>query len=453
MAPSSATLSSLPRLPFGSTFAHDAKSGGSSWPPHASEWCVRTPTHAPLLALTHHSGRSSAHTQRRCCCGGESACRDPPLAGGCRRRTSARGLLTPATPRLQVVGATVPANRHAGGVWNESSNASSWPAHRIINQTVGSPGPKMVVLRDETAAEIPGLASLPSAPGSLFAFRVGKTLRPVTSPLGMQMGTMVHAVPGEASETLTTGTPAHTSVPRGRWGGVSPRAAQNLHSCPRCLRRLPFPSPEPETPDMRPPCPLLCRQRGAVRGISVPVRHARRAWHRRAVRLHAKLCRALRRPPGREPRTATGGGGAHACGDGGGGGRDAGGAGGSGEVAGRVRVLWGACGLRCARRRALRRRTPRRRALRLHARRGTARSYASGSSFQVPSGRHASALRLFCQLPDSEPRVWRRRASTALPLMATTSSGRGGCAVRRASLWCLPLRPLPGVGGGVIACS
>jgi len=92
-------------------------------------------------------------------------------------------LLTPATPRLQVVGATVPANRHAGGVWNESINASSWPAHRIINQTVGSPGPKMVVLRDETAAEIPGLASLPSAPGSLFAFRVGKTLLPVTSPL------------------------------------------------------------------------------------------------------------------------------------------------------------------------------------------------------------------------------------------------------------------------------
>mmetsp|Transcript_36321 Transcript_36321/g.120250 ORF Transcript_36321/g.120250 Transcript_36321/m.120250 type:complete len:305 (+) Transcript_36321:335-1249(+) len=199
--------------------------------------------------------------------------------------------------------------------------------------------------------------------------------------------------------------------------------------------------------------PCRARQLGAVRGISAPVRHARRAWHRRAVRLHAYLCRALRRPPGSEPHTTTGGGGAHACGDGGGGGRDAGGAEGSGEVAGRVRVLWGACGLRCARRRALRRRTPRRRALRLHARRGTARSYASGSSFQVPSGRHASALCLFCQLPDSEPRVWRRRASTALPLMATTSSGRGGCAVRRASLWCLPLRPLPGVGGGVIACS
>ena len=120
------------------------------------------------------------------------------------QRPSARGLLIPATPRLQVVGATVPANHHAGGVWNESSNASSWPAHRIINQTVGSPGPKMVILRDETTAEIPGLASLPSAPGSLFAFRVGKTLRPVTSPLEMQMGTMVRAVPGEASETLPT---------------------------------------------------------------------------------------------------------------------------------------------------------------------------------------------------------------------------------------------------------
>ena len=144
---------------------------------------MRTPTHALLLALTHHSGRSSAHTQRRCCCGGESACRDPPLAGGCGRRT-ARGLLTPATPRLQVVGATVPANRHAGGVWNEvDQRLVGWPAHRIINQTVGSPGPKMVVLRDETTAEIPGLASLPSAPGSLFAFRVGKTLLPVTSPL------------------------------------------------------------------------------------------------------------------------------------------------------------------------------------------------------------------------------------------------------------------------------
>ena len=239
--------------------------------------------------------------------------------------------------------------------------------------------------------------------------------------------------------------------------------AESRRALPRTSTAVPVasdasPSPpqsprRPTCPTCRPPCPLLCRQRGAVRGISVPVRHARRAWHRRAVRLHAKLCRALRRPPGREPRTATGGGGAHACGDGGGGGRDAGGAGGSGEVAGRVRVLWGACGLRCARRRALRRRIPRRRALRLHARRGTARSYASGSSFQVPSGRHASALCLFCQLPDSEPRVWRRRASTALPLMATTSSGRGGCAVRRASLWCLPLRPLPGVGGGVIACS
>mmetsp|Transcript_39019 Transcript_39019/g.126141 ORF Transcript_39019/g.126141 Transcript_39019/m.126141 type:complete len:241 (-) Transcript_39019:184-906(-) len=56
----------------------------------------------------------------------------------------------------------------------------------------------MVILRDETTAEIPGLASLPSAPGSLFAFRVGKTLRPVTSPLEMQMGTMVRAVPGNA---------------------------------------------------------------------------------------------------------------------------------------------------------------------------------------------------------------------------------------------------------------
>ena len=107
----------------------------------------------------------------------------PRLAGGCGRRT-ARGLLTPATPRLQVVGATVPANRHAGGVWNEvDQRLVGWAAHRIINQTVGSPGPKMVVLRDETTAEIPGLASLPSAPGSLFAFRVGKTLLPVTSPL------------------------------------------------------------------------------------------------------------------------------------------------------------------------------------------------------------------------------------------------------------------------------
>mmetsp|Transcript_28152 Transcript_28152/g.92595 ORF Transcript_28152/g.92595 Transcript_28152/m.92595 type:complete len:279 (+) Transcript_28152:2-838(+) len=93
-----------------------------------------------------------------------------------------KGLLISSLRVRVAVGETVPANLHASGVWNGPSSTSKWPAHRVVNQTAGSAGPKLVILRDVTSAQLPGLASLPHPPGSMVAFRVGKTLQPITAP-------------------------------------------------------------------------------------------------------------------------------------------------------------------------------------------------------------------------------------------------------------------------------
>mmetsp|Transcript_47574 Transcript_47574/g.154417 ORF Transcript_47574/g.154417 Transcript_47574/m.154417 type:complete len:306 (+) Transcript_47574:44-961(+) len=93
-----------------------------------------------------------------------------------------KGLLISSLRVRVAVGETVPANLHASGVWNGPSSTSKWPAHRVVNQTAGSAGPKLVILRDVTSAQLPGLAPLPHPPGSMIAFRVGKTLQPITTP-------------------------------------------------------------------------------------------------------------------------------------------------------------------------------------------------------------------------------------------------------------------------------
>ena len=83
------------------------------------------------------------------------------------------------------------ANTHSVGVWNlprsgtsrrKSTQPSVLPAHRIVNQTKCCSGAKLVILRDATHVDLPGLSPLPAGlQDSSLGFRVGKTLKPVLS--------------------------------------------------------------------------------------------------------------------------------------------------------------------------------------------------------------------------------------------------------------------------------
>lgn len=96
------------------------------------------------------------------------------------------GLLIPAS-RVRTVDrdrGVAPYNTHGGGVYNEPhTTGRQWPAHRLINQTQGCVGPRLVILRDETANVLPGLSPILCAPGSLMAFRVSRTLQPLPAQL------------------------------------------------------------------------------------------------------------------------------------------------------------------------------------------------------------------------------------------------------------------------------
>ncbi|EOD32564.1 hypothetical protein EMIHUDRAFT_230719 [Emiliania huxleyi CCMP1516] len=97
--------------------------------------------------------------------------------------------------RIVEVGGAELANTQSGGVWNEPARSpgrrkrprAPLPAHRVINQTVCSTGPKLVVLRDdETTAPLPGLVRLSDALScSMIGFKVGKTLKPL-APLSRE---------------------------------------------------------------------------------------------------------------------------------------------------------------------------------------------------------------------------------------------------------------------------
>lgn len=122
--------------------------------------------------------------------GGGTHAKAEPLSAAFRQRFCAAcqsdGLLIPAS-RVRVVdplGSAAPFNQHGGGVWNTAEGGAPsplWPAHRVVNQTTGCDGPKLVLLRDPTTATIPGLLAVPCAPG-MIAFRVGRTLQPTALP-------------------------------------------------------------------------------------------------------------------------------------------------------------------------------------------------------------------------------------------------------------------------------
>ena len=151
---------------------------------------------APTLAPTPVASPSRKRKPPETCWGQELAgggthAKAEPLCATFQQRFCAacqrQGLLIPAS-RVRVhhpPSSTAPSNQHGDGVWNEAppeGGAPSWPAHRVVNHTAGSVGPKLVVLRDPSAATLPGLLALPCAPGSVIAFRVGRTLQPVALP-------------------------------------------------------------------------------------------------------------------------------------------------------------------------------------------------------------------------------------------------------------------------------
>ena len=123
--------------------------------------------------------------------GGGTHAKAEPLSAAFRQRFCAAcqrdGLLIPAS-RVRVhnpLESAAPSNQHGGGVWNTAEGGAPsppWPAHRVVNQTAGCVGPKLVLLRDPTTATIPGLLAVPCAPGSVIAFRVGRTLQPTALP-------------------------------------------------------------------------------------------------------------------------------------------------------------------------------------------------------------------------------------------------------------------------------
>mmetsp|Transcript_11316 Transcript_11316/g.37669 ORF Transcript_11316/g.37669 Transcript_11316/m.37669 type:complete len:639 (-) Transcript_11316:128-2044(-) len=95
----------------------------------------------------------------------------------CRKR----GVVLPAyriREVVEVAGSAPVTNEHASGAWNLQRRTSRWPAHRVVNQTVDSTGPKLVILREEIADELPGLVPLQCPPEHEVVFRVGRTLQP-----------------------------------------------------------------------------------------------------------------------------------------------------------------------------------------------------------------------------------------------------------------------------------
>ena len=103
----------------------------------------------------------------------------------------------PAT-RIRVVEDDAPlANAPTGGVWNEpvheqrprKRSRALLPPHRVVNQTVCSLGPKLVILQHETKEPLAGLACLADEVLRLgvIGFAVGKTLKPLT-PLSLATG-------------------------------------------------------------------------------------------------------------------------------------------------------------------------------------------------------------------------------------------------------------------------
>ena len=98
------------------------------------------------------------------------------------------GVTIPASRVRVVVSAEAPpVNIRTGGVWNADksgrvSQQGSWPPHRVVNQTAGSAGPRLVVLRDETDEALKGLIALPCGRDESVVFRIGRTLNPITLP-------------------------------------------------------------------------------------------------------------------------------------------------------------------------------------------------------------------------------------------------------------------------------
>ncbi|EOD29107.1 hypothetical protein EMIHUDRAFT_234022 [Emiliania huxleyi CCMP1516] len=126
--------------------------------------------------------------------GGASVCEVVPPKGGAFRekfcaRCRQRGVLVPVTRVRVPVGTAELSNQRTAGVWNSPSRAVPWPDYRIINQTADCTGPILVILRNECSVRLPNLAPLPDLPAitslpwpppGFIAFRVSRTLVPMT---------------------------------------------------------------------------------------------------------------------------------------------------------------------------------------------------------------------------------------------------------------------------------
>ena len=163
------------------------------WPP-----AIRTNLHAMQPASSSNALPKRKRAPDTCwgqLLGGGSHAPAEPTSAAFRQRfcsTCRRdGLLVPAS-RVRIVDSSLtPCNTHSGGVYNTPHGGNAWPAHRLINHTQNCVGPRLVVLREETA-DVPGLSPVPCAPGSLIAFRVGRTLQPSPLPQSMAAASGPH---------------------------------------------------------------------------------------------------------------------------------------------------------------------------------------------------------------------------------------------------------------------
>ena len=116
--------------------------------------------------------------------GGASVCEVVPLKDGVFRnnfcaRCRQRGVLVPVTRVRVPVGTAELSNQRTAGVWNSPSRAVPWPDYRIINQTADyCTGP--ISVRLPNLPSLPAVTSLPWPPPGFIAFRVSRTLVPMT---------------------------------------------------------------------------------------------------------------------------------------------------------------------------------------------------------------------------------------------------------------------------------
>jgi len=188
--------------------------------------------------------------------GGASVCEVVPPKGGAFRekfcaRCRQRGVLVPVTRVRVPVGTAELSNQRTAGVWNSPSRAVPWPDYRIINQTADCTGPILVILRNECSVRLPHLAPLPDLPAitslpwpppGFIAFRVSRTLVPMT-PLPwsfvVEAERVAAAATGAGTQQYGSGTGPPASSPPD--DGFAHRPSTFPSQAPSRLPMAPYP--------------------------------------------------------------------------------------------------------------------------------------------------------------------------------------------------------------------